>query len=96
MNYYKAVFDLGRPVEVKIPEEKDILQKMQADPQFATPPVAYADFQSALELQDKGFSKKENRILPEKLEVSGWVEPEGFEPSSKHQTCGPSTCLFST
>ena len=48
MNYYKAVFDLGRPVEVKIPEEKDILQKMQADPQFATPPVAYADFQSAL------------------------------------------------
>jgi site-specific DNA recombinase len=26
---------------------------------------------------DKGFSKKENRILPEKLEVSGWVEPTG-------------------
>ncbi|HAP68469.1 MAG TPA: recombinase family protein [Flavobacteriales bacterium] len=23
---------------------------------------------------DKGFSKKENRILPEKLEVSGWVD----------------------
>jgi hypothetical protein len=56
MNYYKAVFDLGRPVEVKIPEEKDILQKMQADPQFATPPVAYADFQSALELQDKALA----------------------------------------
>ena len=29
---------------------------------------------------DKGFSKKENRILPEKLEVSGWVENTGVEP----------------
>ncbi|MFT6760221.1 MAG: site-specific DNA recombinase [Psychroserpens sp.] len=32
---------------------------------------------------DKGFSENKNRILPQKLEVSGWVEPEGFEPSSK-------------
>jgi site-specific DNA recombinase len=29
---------------------------------------------------DKGFSKKENRILPQKLEVSGWVENTGVEP----------------
>ena len=29
---------------------------------------------------DKGFSKNKNRILPEKLEVSGWVENTGVEP----------------
>lgn len=32
---------------------------------------------------DRGFSENKNRILPEKLEVSGWVEPERFELSSK-------------
>jgi site-specific DNA recombinase len=31
---------------------------------------------------DKGLSKKENRILPEKLEVSGWVVPAGVEPAT--------------
>jgi site-specific DNA recombinase len=29
---------------------------------------------------DKGYSQKENRILPQNLEVSGWVENTGFEP----------------
>ena len=29
---------------------------------------------------DKGFSKNKNRILPQKLEVSGWVENTGVEP----------------
>jgi len=45
---------------------------------------------------DKGFGGNKSGKLHEKLEVSRLVEPEGFEPSSKHQTCGPSTCLFST
>ena len=45
---------------------------------------------------DKGFRGNKNGKLHEKLEVSRLVEPEGFEPSSKQQTCGPSTCLFST
>ncbi|MCF8278262.1 MAG: recombinase family protein [Flavobacteriales bacterium] len=29
---------------------------------------------------DAGFSETKNRTLPEKLEVSGWVEPTGVEP----------------
>jgi hypothetical protein len=29
---------------------------------------------------DKGFSETKNRTLPEKLEVSGWVENTGVEP----------------
>jgi site-specific DNA recombinase len=45
---------------------------------------------------DKGYSKNKNWKPHEKLEVSSWVEPEGFEPSSKQQTCEPSTCLFSS
>jgi len=45
---------------------------------------------------DKGFRGNKSGKLHEKLEVSRLVEPEGFEPSSKPQTCGPSTCLFST
>ena len=32
---------------------------------------------------DRGLSKKQNRTLHDKLQVSGMVEPEGFEPSSK-------------
>ncbi len=31
---------------------------------------------------DKRLSQKENRILPEKLEVSGWVVPAGVEPAT--------------
>ena len=31
---------------------------------------------------DKRLSQKENRILPEKLEVSGWVVPAGIEPAT--------------
>ena len=31
---------------------------------------------------DAGFSEKENRILPQKLEVSGWVVPAGVEPAT--------------
>lgn len=44
---------------------------------------------------DRGLSKKQNRTLHENLVVSGMVEPEGFEPSSKRPPYGLSTCLFS-
>jgi hypothetical protein len=30
-----------------------------------------------ISMGDEGFSKIKNRTLPEKLEVSGWVEPTG-------------------
>jgi len=45
---------------------------------------------------DGHFSEQKNRTLSNKLVVSGWVEPEGVEPSSKQQTNGLSTCLFPT
>lgn len=45
---------------------------------------------------DGHFSAQKNRTLSKKLVVSGWVEPEGVEPSSKQQTHGLSTCLFHT
>lgn len=57
MNYYKAVFDLSRPLEDKIPEEKDILAKMSADARFAAPPIPYTDFQNALDIQDRALSE---------------------------------------
>ena len=38
---------------------------------------------------DKGFSKNKNRILPQKLEVSGWVENTGVEPVTP---CLPGKC----
>lgn len=55
--YYKAVFDLFRPLEAKIPEEKEILNKMSNDPLFATPPVAYVDFDTALQNQDTALAE---------------------------------------
>ena len=59
MSYYKAVFDLGRPLSVKVPEERDIYVKMSANPLFATPPVPYVDFLAALEDQDKAIQQAE-------------------------------------
>ncbi|MFT5900809.1 MAG: hypothetical protein ACI9LA_000001, partial [Bacteroidia bacterium] len=35
--YYKAVFDLFRPLSVKVPEERNIYTLMSVDPLFATP-----------------------------------------------------------
>ena len=51
--YFKAVFDLYRPLEVKIPEEREILNKMSNDARFASPPVPFIEFQNALDQQDK-------------------------------------------
>lgn len=58
--YYKATFDLGRPVEVKIPEERNILEKMQAVPLFNNPPTPFPVFETALDLQDQRLSEAEN------------------------------------
>ena len=44
MSYYKAVFDLYRPIEVKTPEEREIHNKMSVHPDFNDPPVPYAEF----------------------------------------------------
>lgn len=55
--YYKAVFDLYRPLEAKIPEEKEILNKMSSDARFASPPVPFTEFQNALDLQDKALAE---------------------------------------
>lgn len=53
MSYYKAVFNLYRPIEVKAPEERAIYNLMSGNPFFATdPPVPYADFLIALNEQD--------------------------------------------
>ena len=54
--YYKAVFDLNRPIGLKIPEEFDILEKMSANPLFATPPVPYVDATKALDDQAAAFA----------------------------------------
>ena len=59
MSYFKAVFNLGRPLSVKVPEERDIYVKMSANPLFATPPVDYADFLTALDNQDKAIQQAE-------------------------------------
>ena len=45
---------------------------------------------------DGHSSPQKNRTPASKLVVSGRVEPEGVEPSSKQQTNGLSTCLFPT
>jgi hypothetical protein len=50
--YYKAVFDLFRPLSVKVPEERNIYTLMSVDPLFATPQVPYPDFLAALDEQD--------------------------------------------
>lgn len=51
-NYFKAVFAFNRPLEEKIPEERNIHAKMSASPLFATPPVAYIDLLAAIDAQD--------------------------------------------
>jgi len=52
MSYYKAVFEASRPLSVKVPEEREIHSKMSANPMFADPPVALADYLLALNDQD--------------------------------------------
>ena len=57
--YYKAIFDFGRPLEAKIPEERAILTKMQLVPLFNDPPTDYAVAAAALTLQDLRLSEAE-------------------------------------
>jgi len=59
MSYYKAVFDAGRPLSVKVPEERDIHSKMSTNPLFIEPPVSYADFLLALDEQDTAIQNAE-------------------------------------
>jgi hypothetical protein len=59
MSYFKAVFDTGRPLGVKVPEEKDIHDKMSVNPLFPDPPVPYADFLIALKDQDLAIQNAE-------------------------------------
>ncbi len=59
MSYFKAVFDTGRPLSVKVPEEKDIHAKMSVNPLFPDPPVPYADFLLALDAQDLAIQNAE-------------------------------------
>jgi hypothetical protein len=59
MSYFKAVFDTGRPLGVKVPEERDIHSKMSTNPVFPDPPVAYADFLAALDAQDTAIENAE-------------------------------------
>lgn len=54
--YFKAVFNLNRPVETKASEERNILVKMAASPNFINPPVDYADFGLALDEQDAALA----------------------------------------
>ena len=50
--YYKAVFDLFRPLSVKVPEERNIYALISVNPLFTEPPIAYVDFLTALDEQD--------------------------------------------
>ena len=59
MSYFKAVFNLGRPLSVKVPEEWDIHTKMSTNPLFDAPPIPYADFLLALQEQDKAIQNAE-------------------------------------
>ncbi len=58
--YYKAVFNLFRPLDEKVPEERNIYVLMSVHPLFANPPVPYADFLLALDEQDAAIAAAEN------------------------------------
>jgi hypothetical protein len=58
--YYKAVFDLYRPIGLKIPEEYGILEKMSVNPLFAAPPVPYVDATTALDNQVAALAAAQN------------------------------------
>lgn len=57
--YFKAVFDLNRPIETKVTEEKAILSKMEGNPLFINAPTPYPMFRAALELQDLRLQEAE-------------------------------------
>lgn len=58
--YTKAVFDLYRPLDEKVPEERNIYVLMSVHPLFVDPPVPYADFLAALDAQDAAIAAAEN------------------------------------
>lgn len=58
--YFKAVFNLFRPLEAKVPEERNIYALMSLHPLFIDPPLPYADFLAALDEQDAAIAAAEN------------------------------------
>lgn len=75
MSYYKAVFDLNRPIEEKAPEERDIHAKMSTLAIFGTPPIPYADFLAAINEQTVAVDNAQNGG---KIEVALMHTKEGI------------------